>query len=57
VDRHSKDDGRFFDGPFITLCKQCHDGDAQQQERIGFSKAIGLDGWPTDPRHPCNRHG
>lgn len=37
-----------------TLCKPCHDRDKQSEERIGFSKAIGRDGWPVDDRHPAN---
>ena len=45
----------FFAGPFLSLCKPCHDRDAQSEERTGFSKAIGADGWPTDERHPANR--
>jgi hypothetical protein len=24
-------------------------------EHRGFDKAIGVDGWPVDPRHPCYR--
>jgi hypothetical protein len=38
-----------------TLCPPCHDKHKQSVERIGFSKAIGCDGWPTDPLHPSNR--
>ena len=40
-----------------TLCKPCHDRDKQSEERTGYSKAIGDDGWPTDHRHPANRPG
>lgn len=38
-----------------STCKPCHDGEVQSEERTGFSKAIGEDGWPTCPRHPSNR--
>jgi 5-methylcytosine-specific restriction endonuclease McrA len=38
-----------------STCKPCHDGAIQSEERIGFSKEIGIDGWPTDQRHPANR--
>jgi len=38
-----------------SLCKAHHDGAKQSEESIGFSKAIGADGLPTDPRHPFNR--
>jgi 5-methylcytosine-specific restriction endonuclease McrA len=40
---------------FEATCKPCHDRDIQSEERIGYSKAIGIDGWPTDNRHPANR--
>jgi len=49
---HKGDLEIFWSGPFEALCKPCHDGDAQQQERIGYSKAIGVDGLPIDPNHP-----
>src|SRR5262245_60026419 len=42
---------RFFNGPFESLCKRCHDSDAQSEERIGYSKQIGADGWPVDNKH------
>jgi 5-methylcytosine-specific restriction protein A len=38
-----------------ALCKRCHDGRKQQQDRLGYDKAIGLDGWPTHPQHPANK--
>lgn len=44
----------FFAGPFSSLCAPCHDGGEQKAESAGFSAAAGLDGWPTDPRHPSN---
>jgi 5-methylcytosine-specific restriction protein A len=52
----------FFAGPFSSLCKPCHDGPKQSQERggndagqIGYSKEVGVDGLPVDPRHPFYR--
>lgn len=49
----------FFDGPFDSQCKDCHDGPTQSAERagktskrVGYSKAVGRDGIPMDPRHP-----
>lgn len=53
--QHRGDPVLFFNGPFESLCKPCHDSDAQQQERRGYGLAIGADGWPTDPKHPANR--
>lgn len=33
VEAHRGDVGRFWSGPFQTLCKGCHDRDKQRQER------------------------
>lgn len=38
-----------------SLCKQCHDAAKQAEEKRGYSTAIGLDGYPIDPKHPANR--
>lgn len=38
-----------------SLCYVHHNGDKQRQEVRGYSSAVGLDGWPIDPRHPTNR--
>lgn len=46
----------FFDqANWEPTCKPCHDSDIQSEERSGFSKAIGDDGWPTCSKHPANR--
>lgn len=37
-----------------SLCKTCHDGAKQSEEKNGHSVAVGLDGWPLDPAHPVN---
>jgi len=56
IDKASKDSpSTFFKGPFVSLCYHCHDSDAQQEEKIGFSTSVGTDGWPIDDRHPSNR--
>ena len=55
IQRHRGNRALFFGGPFQSLCKGCHDGAKQQEERIGYSTAIGADGMPTDARHPFNR--
>lgn len=44
----------FFRGPFASLCATCHDGPTQSEEKLGFSREIGNDGWPVDERHPSN---
>ncbi|WP_279483421.1 HNH endonuclease [Aureimonas sp. SK2] len=33
VERHHGDPVKFFGGPFEPLCKPCHDGEVQAQER------------------------
>lgn len=49
-DKDSKaDPATFFEGPFVSLCAPCHDGDAQSLERDGKVKPIiGVDGWPIE---------
>ena len=55
VHRHNGDEVIFFSGPFEALCVDCHDGDVQQEEKLGYSQKTDVDGWPIDPRHPSNR--
>jgi 5-methylcytosine-specific restriction protein A len=38
-----------------SLCTSCHSSHKQSEERIGYNKEIGLDGWPVDPNHPANK--
>jgi 5-methylcytosine-specific restriction protein A len=53
---HKGDRSLFFDaGNHESTCKPCHDGPIQSEERRGFARDIGADGWPTDPRHAANR--
>lgn len=50
---HRGDRALFLDpGNLESLCKACHDGEAQQEEKRGFSTRVGADGWPTDESHP-----
>lgn len=37
-----------------ALCKSHHDSAKQSQERLGYSKEVGEDGWPVDPAHYAN---
>lgn len=56
VTPHRGDTELFFDGRNLqSLCKTHHDGVKQSEERRGFSTEVAADGWPTDPRHPCNQ--
>jgi hypothetical protein len=52
---HRGDVGKFWKGPFEGVCATCHDTAIQLEELDGFSRTIGADGWPTDPRHPVNQ--
>ena len=46
----------FFDFSLLqSLCKRCHDSDAQQEEKSGYHSASDDKGYPTDPKHPFNR--
>jgi hypothetical protein len=46
---HHGDPHLFWNGALISLCKACHDGDAQRIERGGKPKpTIGIDGWPIE---------
>ena len=55
VEPHGGDPGRFWAGPFQSLCKLCHDGAKAELERSGTLRGAGLDGMPLDPDHPWNR--
>ena len=44
----------FMGSSLTSLCKPCHDGPTQSEERAGYSQQIGDDGWPVDARHPIN---
>jgi hypothetical protein len=57
---HNGDWNRFLLGELQSLCRDCHarkwatDAKGGKPE-IGYSREIGPDGWPIDPRHPANR--
>ena len=38
-----------------SSCKPCHDAIEQSIERRGYDKAVGIDGWPVDGRHPFHK--
>ncbi|WP_043750772.1 HNH endonuclease [Methylobacterium nodulans] len=52
---HRGDEHLFWEGELQSLCKPCHDGTKQAQERRGYVTGVTLDGRPRDPRHPWNR--
>ena len=55
---HKGDRALAFDPDNLQgLCKAHHDSAKQSEERRGYSKAVGLDGFPSDQRHPFNAWG
>lgn len=53
---HRGDPALFFDPTNLqSLCDEypwrCHSSVKQSEERLGYSKAIGADGWPIDPNY------
>lgn len=42
---HRGDKGRFFSGPFISLCKTCHDSEKKRQENAAGAQELK----PYDP--------
>lgn len=53
---HRGDHTLFFDYENTqSLCDHCHSSAKQSEERIGYSKEIGIDGLPIDPKHPFYR--
>jgi 5-methylcytosine-specific restriction endonuclease McrA len=55
IEPHQGNEEIFWSSPLEALCKACHDSEAQQQEKLGFSTTIGYDGWPLDAMHPANK--
>jgi hypothetical protein len=51
---HRGDLELFHNGEIQGLCLECHNNTKQQMETKGYSKEVGTDGWPVDPRHPIN---
>jgi hypothetical protein len=52
---HHGDPNAFVLGELQSLCARCHSGTKQRVERCGYDTAVGLYGYPLDPRHPANR--
>lgn len=52
---HKGDRKLFWDRKnWEPVCKPCHDGTIQREERSGFVTGTGRDGRPLDPSHPWN---
>lgn len=48
---HRGDVTMFFEGELQSLCKRCHDGTKQHQERTGVLRGCDAQGKPLDPGH------
>ncbi len=57
VEPHRGDPLKFWYGELQSLCESCHSSAKQREEAEGFSRELGDDGFPRDPRHPFNRKG
>jgi 5-methylcytosine-specific restriction enzyme A len=55
IEPHHGDVNKFWLGKLQSLCRHCHESRKKFIERRGYDKAIGIDGWPSDPRHPVYR--
>lgn len=53
---HRGDEVLFWDADNLqSLCKPCHDGAKQAQEKNGFLRGSDLEGLPLDAKHPWYR--
>lgn len=53
---HKGDQKLFWDrANWEPVCKPCHDGPIQREERGGRVVGCDADGWPVDPQHPLAR--
>jgi 5-methylcytosine-specific restriction enzyme A len=56
VKPHKGDWTLFCLGELQSLCAPCHNSRKQLVEARGHDIMVDDDGWPTDPKHPANRH-
>ena len=53
---HKNDKALFWDeSNWQGLCFACHNSRKQSIERLGYDQLPGVDGLPTDPKHPFYR--
>src|SRR6266404_7600507 len=53
---HHNDPIEFWRGKLQSLCAHCHESRKKKRfEHRGYDNTIGIDGMPTDPRHPVYR--
>ena len=55
VEPHHNDPIKFWNGKLQSLCANCHESRKKRLEHRGLDNAIGVDGWPIDPRYPVYR--
>ncbi len=53
---HRGNEYAFWNGEVQSLCAYHHNSHKKQDEFLGYSKDIGLDGWPVDKQHPVYRN-
>jgi 5-methylcytosine-specific restriction endonuclease McrA len=56
VKPHKGDWNLFALGELQSLCVDCHNSRKKIIEERGHDITVDAHGWPTDPRHPANRH-
>jgi 5-methylcytosine-specific restriction protein A len=52
VEPHNGDYNKFRLGAVQSLCDRCHNSTKRIVETRGYDTAVGIDGMPTDCRHP-----
>ena len=52
---HRGDSKLFWQGELQSLCATHYNASKQSEEHLGYSKEVGIDGVPVDPKHPANR--
>src|SRR5262245_46953185 len=56
IEAHKGNEVLFYDLDNLqSLCASHHNSDKQSEERVGYNKKVGVDGWPTDKKHPFNK--
>lgn len=54
IEPHKGDQIKFWQGPFMSLCKPCHDGPKKDIELGNGIRGGDVDGNPCDPNHHWN---
>ena len=54
IEPHKGDWEAFLGGALQSLCFECHNTRKKADENRGYSRELGPDGWPIDPKHPAN---